>query len=222
MANFIKKPKNNIRLADQAADRIREMIISEELPMGEPIAEIPLSNAFGMSRTPIREAISQLEQEGLLKTIPGRGAFVAEITIQDIHEINELRRVLEPLAIESAIEEITDQEICQQHKIWLNFKHQYDKTDKCPKSDLLAIEDHKLHELFSKKCKNKRLRNFLNILRIQTLRYMSAYWSTEEYVNEIIDQHIEILESLKSRDLERAQKAIKKHIKFNRKFYSFN
>ncbi len=194
--------------------------MSGEIRMGDPVAEVALSKLFGMSRTPIREAVSQLEQEGLLKIIPGRGAFVAEITVQDIREINELRKALEPLALESALDAITDGELEHHKKVWKDFAVQYKETEVCPDSGLLTAADHELHELFSRKCRNRRLRNFLNVLRIQTIQYMSVYWGTEEYVGEIIGQHLRILENLRLRNLEGAQEALREHICFNRHFYS--
>ena len=218
--SFLNSQDGGMRLADQAALKMRQMIVSGKIRMGDPVAEVALSKLFGMSRTPIREAISQLEQEGLLKIIPGRGAFVAEITVQDIQEINELRRVLEPLALESALDAITDSEIEFHDKLWKKFAAQYEETGECPDSGLLTAADHDLHELFSRKCRNRRLRNFLNILRIQTIQYMSAYWGTEEHVGEIIGQHIRILENLRLRNVERAQEALREHICFNRLFYT--
>jgi len=64
-----------------------------------------------MSRTPVREAINRLASEGLLKIIPGRGAIIAELTIEDFKEINDLRLVLEPLAAETSIKYLPNDEL---------------------------------------------------------------------------------------------------------------
>ena len=70
--------------------------------------EIPLAEELGVSRTPIREAIRILEQEGLVVMIPRRGTYVADMSLKDITEVFELRSILEELAAELAAERITN------------------------------------------------------------------------------------------------------------------
>ncbi|MDR0652291.1 MAG: GntR family transcriptional regulator [Synergistaceae bacterium] len=85
-------------MADVAAARIRDMIIHGVLSSGEPLAEVRLAEELGMSRTPIREAISILEFEGMVRSIAGRGAVVTDIAKDDFIEVNDIRAALEPIA----------------------------------------------------------------------------------------------------------------------------
>ena len=81
---------------------IQSKIISGELAAGEPISEVPLSKAIGISRTPVREAVGQLTAEGFLKHLPGRGTVVQLPTRADILELYELREALEVYAVGKA------------------------------------------------------------------------------------------------------------------------
>ena len=76
-------------------ENLKKRIINHSLKPGEPLNEAVLSKELKISKTPIREAFQQLEKEGFIENIPGRGAFVSRISIQDIRELFEIREILE-------------------------------------------------------------------------------------------------------------------------------
>ncbi|MFC9360275.1 GntR family transcriptional regulator [Rhodococcus sp. NPDC057014] len=80
---------------ERAADGIREMIISGELAPGQSLSEISLADTFGISRTPIREALKQLQIEGLVEIRPRVGTFVAVPSRREINELFEMKQLLE-------------------------------------------------------------------------------------------------------------------------------
>src|SRR5690606_10767984 len=82
----------------QAYEQLKNLILDGELRPGEPMREQQLAERTGTSRTPVREALHELAREGLVRLVPGRGAFVAEISIPDLLELFQLRDVLEPYA----------------------------------------------------------------------------------------------------------------------------
>ena len=98
-------------LREIVSDALRQAIRDGLLPPGERLMEIPLAEELGVSRTPIREAIRILEQEGLVVMIPRRGTYVADMSLKDVTEVFELRSILEELAAELAAERITNEEI---------------------------------------------------------------------------------------------------------------
>lgn len=213
-----QQKKNHPRLAERAAEAIRDMIIGNVFEPGEPLSEVRLGEMLGISRTPVREAISQLDQEGLLKIIPGRGAIVAEMTVEDIKEINDLRMVLEPLAAETALESITQEEVRHQRLIWEHFLERFEKGEELS-PEHLSEADTNLHGVILTHCKNNRLRNFLNVLRFQILRYVFASWKTQEYVEDTIHQHMDILRFLEVKDAEGLKGALRAHIEFNNRYH---
>lgn len=78
--------------------RLRQMIIDRELRPGEAVSERGISQAFGVGRMPVREAIRMLAQEGLLEVSPMRGTFVRQLSLKDLQEIHEVRLALEGMA----------------------------------------------------------------------------------------------------------------------------
>ena len=86
-------------------------IINQVLRPGERLMETQLADELGVSRTPVREAIRKLELEGLVVMVPRRGAYVAGISMRDIHEVFQVRGALEALAASLAAERITAEEL---------------------------------------------------------------------------------------------------------------
>jgi DNA-binding GntR family transcriptional regulator len=212
------RQKTAPRLAEKAAEAIRGLIIANAFEPGEPLSEVRLAETLGISRTPVREAIGQLDQEGLLKIIPGRGAIVAEMTAEDIKEINDLRMVLEPLAAETAVSRVPDGEVNFERQVWENFLQKFESgVEISPES--LSEADTRLHALILEYCDNNRLRNFLSVLRHQTLRYVFASWKTELFMGETIHQHLEIVRCLSERDVQTLKAALRAHIEFNNRYH---
>ncbi len=95
MVKAIQNPRN---LKEAVYERLKENIVRGKLPAGTKLGEINLAQKLGVSRTPLREAINRLEQDGFVKMIPRRGAFVKKHSLQEILENLEMREVLEGLA----------------------------------------------------------------------------------------------------------------------------
>ncbi|MBO6268874.1 MAG: GntR family transcriptional regulator, partial [Clostridium sp.] len=98
-------------LRDVVFQTLRQAILREDLAPGERLMEIPLANKLGVSRTPLREAIRMLEQEGLVVMIPRRGAQVAGISEKSLRDVLEVRKSLEKLAVELACERMTEEDM---------------------------------------------------------------------------------------------------------------
>lgn len=210
----IGKNRNVIRLADKAANEIRTMILHNKFDQGEPLSEPRLAEMLGMSRTPVREAITLLEQEGLLRIVGGKGAFVMELNKKTFMEINELRVVLEPMAAVSSIFLILPSVMAQHKEIWTDFLSRVERGEEVPVDELSNADD-ALHFSYIDSCENDRLRNFLRILRFQTDRYIYAHWSTKRFDVETINQHLNIISAFENHDSESLKKAIENHILCN-------
>jgi DNA-binding GntR family transcriptional regulator len=97
----------NLHLKDEAYRVIKEAITSLKFQPGDPIMEGKLAKNLGISKTPVRNALVRLEQEGLVQTIPFRGTFVSLLTVRDVREIYEVRGALEELAIRKLAERVS-------------------------------------------------------------------------------------------------------------------
>ena len=111
-------------LRDVVFHTLREAILKGELKPGERLMELQLASKLGVSRTPIREAIRMLEQEGLAVTIPRRGAEVARMTEKDMKDVLQIREVLDELAVRLACDNITKEEIKELEKQMTSKKSQ--------------------------------------------------------------------------------------------------
>jgi DNA-binding GntR family transcriptional regulator len=208
-----------VRLADQAAEKIRCMIVEDLFSPWEPLSEFRLAQMLKISRTPVREAITQLEQEGLLKVVPGKGAFVIELTKEDFREINTLRAVLEPLAARTAVYFIPAEAVDEQKALWTRVAEEL-KAHGEVSAGALTEWDNQLHRLFMDYCDNSRLRNFLNVLRCQTMRSVHIAWETKAFMEETVGQHLEILQAVEEQNAQELCRALEKHIDFNNTVYA--
>lgn len=206
--------KKSRRLAALAAEKLREMILTDELKAGEPLGEVSLAEELAMSRTPVREAITLLEGEGLVRVVPGKGAFVTEISLEDFKEINDLWGCLEPLAALSAIGNIDGDELDREIKRWSAFRDELDAGGQLDSAEVARADGH-LHGLIARCGNNRRLRQFLNILAAQRGRHVFFMWRLGHFNRESILQHLRILDCLKRRDPDGLRKAVLEHMEQN-------
>ncbi len=99
------------KFADGAAHILREMILADEIKAGERLNEISLAQRLGISRSPLREAIQSLAGEGLVRFVPGRGAFVVELALDTVRHLAQVRSALECLGARLAAEAASDQQL---------------------------------------------------------------------------------------------------------------
>lgn len=113
----------------ELTERLREIIIAGRIAPGERINEIELSTAFGVSRTPLREALKVLAADGMVELIPNRGAWVPHTTAEDLVESLQVVSVLEGLAGELAAERMTEEEIGQVRSLQIAMTSAYESHD---------------------------------------------------------------------------------------------
>lgn len=104
MTDYLLDPVPKSTLRAQIAERLRAAILAGDIPPGAPLVETALSERFDVSRGPLREALRQLIEEGLLVTVPYTGTHVAALSVEDVREIFSLRTALEIFAIEQVWE----------------------------------------------------------------------------------------------------------------------
>lgn len=97
-------------LAETAAAELHQLILSGELPSGTPLRLVELANRLDMSQMPVREGLRRLEALGLVDIIPHRGAWVRELSVEDLHDTHETRLALESLAVRAAAERFGEED----------------------------------------------------------------------------------------------------------------
>ena len=192
-------------LKDVAYEYVLAQICSDELLPNDPIVEQNVSGALNISRTPVREALKQLEMEGLVIHIPSRGTMVKEISLQDINEIYQIRKLFEMTALRQAVKHIPDQEL-DMMEAELNAI-----GDNSANEDFYHI-DRSLHATILRYAYNSRMVTFYDILdaQIERIRRISAA-NPERLISSRLE-HMEIIRMLRLRDPEQAEIILSKHI----------
>ena len=116
-------------LHDELVDLIRNMITEGELPVGERISEIALCDRFGVSRTPLREALKVLANEGLVGLLQNRGAVVARLEVSDVDDIFPVIGALEGLAGELACRHASDEQIAEIRRLHREMVQHFSEND---------------------------------------------------------------------------------------------
>lgn len=207
-------------LSRKIAQSIADQIVEGQLKPGDRLYESKLTEMFGTSRVPIREALYILEKDEIVERIPRQGVFVKEYHRKDLRDLYEVAYRLEELALEEVIEHITEQQLTELYQL-------IEEMASCTKNREINIYFslmEKLHLQFFKLSTNKVLADFYSKLTMQLkpFRYMSLSYpnslehSLKEYV-EIVDG-ISMRDSNMIRDVlhkkkERALKALDKIIK---------
>ncbi|MEL7565542.1 MAG: GntR family transcriptional regulator [Dehalobacterium sp.] len=208
----IKKKSKVKNMNTIAYEAIKNSIIQNEIKPGEHISEYMLSEGLGMSRTPIREALKVLASEGLVEIYRGVGVFVKSVTAKEVYEIIEVRAALECTALHSAIVNITDEEIEQTENDWLKLKDYLEKGQEID-SKIIAEHDSKLHQLIVDKCDNSFLQRIFKGIRETILRYQYLSVLGLGDKDDSINQHLEIINLIRSRNLEKLLPVLENHIK---------
>ena len=208
MDNFHIDMNEYLPLRDVVFHTLRNAILKGELQPGERLMEIQLAQKLGVSRTPVREALRKLELEGLVLMMPRKGAVVADITIQDLEDVLEVRTALEELAVQKACDTITEEQLKELKRAANEFK-------RCAESENIlacAEADVQFHEVIYGAANNKRLQQMLTNLREQMYRYRMEYLKDKRMYSALIEEHDMIRKAIKRRDRVKAGMMMRTHI----------
>ena len=196
-------------LRDVVFNTLREAILKGELKPGERLMELQLAAKLGVSRTPIREAIRMLEQEGLAVTIPRKGAEVAKMTEKDMEDVLQIREALDELAAKIACEQITEEQLND----LVNAMHEFEATTQTGNLKRIAEMDVKFHDIIYQSTGNPKLVNMLNNLREQMYRYRVEYLKDEKNYPTLLKEDKEIVEGMIAKNKEKVSEVMHQHVK---------
>lgn len=154
----------SITVADAAADELRRRIMSGEYPEGFQLKQDALAVEMGISRIPIREALVQLEGEGLVKSVPHKGAVVSELSISEIAELFELRGLLEPRLLKKSVPKLTPADFDEMDGIIAEYRRELHAQHQARWGELNT----RLHAILMSKADQPRTLAIVNSLLQQT------------------------------------------------------
>ena len=196
-------------LRDVVFNTLREAILKGELKPGERLMELQLAAKLGVSRTPIREAIRMLEQEGLAVTIPRKGAEVAKMTEKDMEDVLQIREALDELAAKIACEQISEEQLEE----LVATMHEFEESTKTDNVKKIAEADVKFHDIIYQATGNPKLVNMLNNLREQMYRYRVEYLKDENNYPTLMKEHKDIVEGLVRKNKAQVTETMHQHVK---------
>jgi DNA-binding GntR family transcriptional regulator len=202
-----------ISLSSQAIKKLKERILAGQIPPGSHFIADDVATELGISRTPVREALSKLVSEGLV-TYDGKGYVVASYTAKDVRELYPIRRILELYAIREAIAHLTAGQISRYRRIYERAEKRIKETGEDANLIMTKL-DSELHHLIYEGSKNERLKNILVDIREKIwLIHKWGYVTRKiEYIESAkIEEFGEFLSSLESRDAEKAVYLMEQHL----------
>jgi len=184
---------------------IKRRIIFLDYKPGQFLYAKELMKEFGVSLTPIREALIYMEAEDLIHIIPNRGAYVSEVSFQDLKDIFEVRLLLIGQSARLAAQRITNEELTRMKRLLKKIKQKRERK-------VLIRLDSEFHDLINQATKNRALAKTLERLRNQIVRLW--IFSTEKddiYSSQIPKDLEELVKALESKDQNRSEQILKNH-----------
>jgi DNA-binding GntR family transcriptional regulator len=217
MSYPLNTPKPKTRAAENLSTRvynqIKHLILCNEIMPGQKLSHQQLSERLGVSRTPVREALTRLVQEGYVSFLPKRGFTCKEIRMQEAEELYELREALEAFAVEKAIQILTDEQLSQLKEKIENYGR--DVENRFSRERL--VYDQEVHLAIARMSGNETLLNLLShvferiVLKRRTDGIYDAARGSAAH-----QEHLNLLAAMERRDTARAAALVRGHIQAGR------
>jgi len=197
-------------LKHQAYEKIKKLIISNQISHKHPITELELSKTLKVGRAPIREALNLLSKDGLIQLIPNKGGFLRQFSSHDLIQIYQIREVLDPLATKQAIGRIDLSELEKIEK-----KYVPQKITDWESGRQFSKE---LHSLIYHSSGNPYLMEIFENLQLKNEVSWNSLWNLwtkvphAKVMEKRKEEHLKIIRALKKKDAQGAETESRKHI----------
>ncbi len=199
---------SNQPLSTNLFSKLQVDILSGKLRSGEKLTEKRICDEYKVSRTPVREALRQLEMDGLIENIPNRGAFVIGLSPQDIDDMYVLRKAYEVQAVRWAIDRITDEEM---EVLEETFEFMEFYTMKNDINKMLNINTG-FHQIIYNASHNRMLQQLLSSYQVYIKHCKKTNYYAPDYLKEVLEEHRAIFEAFKAKDKEGGALAMTIHM----------
>jgi len=188
---------------------LREKILSGEIVAGQPLRQTALAEELNVSRIPIREALLQLEAEGLVAFEPHKGASATELNIDQVDELFELRAMLEGDLLAASLTDITDDALSQAKDILTNLDSALGKENA---ANTWSELNSKFHNCLYSGANRPQTADLVNILNKNADRYIRMHLLWAGGISKAGPEHAELLAFCQARDIDKAVAKLKQHI----------
>jgi len=195
-------------LAEQTSELLREMIVSGEIPANSVLTEYELARQLSISRSPLREALHRLQDEGLLESIGHRGVIVPPVTRSFVRNLYDVREALEVKAAELASPP-PEADLQRARETLLAARSLLDTGD----ASAFTAADFDFHNLYIARCENPLLQKQVSRIRSSIRRVHIFANPLTDHIYQSADEHTAILEALESGAMEEVPSLVSRHIR---------
>lgn len=194
-------------LAEKAYQAIKEAILRQEIAPGQPLYEVPLAEKLGISRTPVRAAIARLEREELLKRMPNWGVIVPPVELKDVHDVFELREILEVKALQKAFDRVDPEQLAR-------YRSSFESMLADPEIQMAdaILADEEFHMFIAQIGGNRWIIRTMEQVLQRTLMMRAISTSRAGRPQETFLEHIHLIDLWLRGDLDAAITVLKGHI----------
>ena len=196
-------------LKENVTDILRQMIIDGELAPDTELNQVGIANQLGVSRGPVREALGQLEQEGLVHSIPYKGVFVTSLTRRDVEELYSVRMVLETMAVERAVDRITEDDLAKLNQI----VNEMSLAAKDQDLQRLVRIDLDFHEHLVIVADHDLLYKLWKQVEVGVLRCLHTRHQIYTFLDEVVGSHPTIVMAFSERNKALAVEILREHVR---------
>ena len=189
-------------------EAIKNKIVSGSLRPSESLTEQELAEHYGVSRSTIKKALLMLCKENLVAVERNKSAKVRDFSPEDVLEYLEVREVLEGLAIKKSIAAITSEQVARLETLYAHMQEHVAKGELFPYSE----KNREFHSIIYDACTNKPVVEMIQTIKNQLNKYNTKTILIPERREQSIREHGAILDAVKARDAERAERLIREHI----------
>lgn len=209
LSSMLSLPANR-GLGVDIAERLRSAILNGYFGPGERLPEEQLAKTMGVSRGPVREALAKLEREGLIVIRRNRGAFVAQLSREDLDEVYTLRVAIERLAVERCVANASDADLEELQGVVNRIAELITRGITEQEAAELDLE---FHDIIYRSGKHRRLYDTWATLRPQIhVLLLNRNVAHEDFRDLVISSHQEIVDAIRTRDLERTVQITMEHL----------
>jgi GntR family transcriptional regulator, rspAB operon transcriptional repressor len=205
--------KRSPTMREEVFKHLRHKIITGEAAPGTKLNEVALAEEIGSSRTPVREALHNLEMEKLIKSVPRIGYIVREIEPEEVEEMIEIRIALETLATKWASEKISHSDL---NRLENNIIQTEDSIRRKDSKRVVGL-DTEFHDIICKASKSRWIEEISQTLRDHMLRFRMMGLGMAEIAQRSNEGHRRIVDAMKSRNVKKIQSAVWFHLNCTRK-----
>ncbi len=198
-------------LTSAVADKLRDQIIRGEIAEGTQLRQDAIATQYQVSRIPVREALRQLDAEGLIAIVPNRGAIVPALSPEDIEELFAIRALLEPEVLKLSIPHLTEKDFSQADAILRKYVSELKREDHVSGWGRLNWE---FHSTLYARANQPRFMAIIRNVNNSGERYTRLQLYLTHGIQRANEEHLKILELCRQRNVAAACKLLREHIEY--------